>query len=676
MGLLRQSLAAIGAAAVVAALCASPAHAERRIALVIGNGAYQNATPLPNPRNDAEDVAAALKRVGFETILGLDLDKARFDDHAIRFARSARGADVAVFYYSGHAMQFGGVNYLMPVDARLSDEADLRRLSRVDDILADLQQARNLRILVLDSCRDNPLAENLKRSIGLTRAASLQRGLAKIDSPQGMIVAYATQSGRTADDGTDRNSPYTAAFLKRIEEREEIGTVFRRISADVYAATRQAQLPELSLSLIGEFYLRGRSIAAEPDSRATAAVPAPPADPDAAARADFDLARAVGTKEAWDAFLQKHRTGFLADLARTERNRVTALEVRPTPAPPPPSNLPSAPPAATAPRVAPPQINAASAPTLTWKLQNTLPAKTPTTLPLFAKRVEELSGGRMKVELLAAGSVVPAFQLADAVKGGVLDLGYGLSGNFYGKDRAFALMSAIPFGFEPRDQLAFRRRPDVSAIFDGLSAKHGIVALPCGSFGRNGDLWVKQPLTSAAGLKGVKLRFVAMAADIFREAGSSVTILPGSEVVPALERGIIDGTHFADPKSDLDLGLADTAKYYYFPGSVMPGYVLDLYIAKSKWDALPPAGRQIVEQACREATDAMLDDYYRLGKAALAEIARRGVTVAPLSAPVQRELYAASRRALTKLSGENDAVRAVMTIVEQMRSSTIADKLR
>jgi formylglycine-generating enzyme required for sulfatase activity len=120
---------------------------------------------------------------------------------------------------------------------------------------------------VLDSCRDNPLAEDLKR-----RSASVQRGLARLDSPQGMIVAYATRAGRTADDGTGRNSSYTAAFLKQIETAEEIGTVFRRISADVYQATGQNQLPELSLSLIGEFYLHGRPavLSATPDAAAQA----------------------------------------------------------------------------------------------------------------------------------------------------------------------------------------------------------------------------------------------------------------------------------------------------------------------------------------------------------------------------------------------------------------------
>jgi uncharacterized caspase-like protein len=173
----------------------APALADKRVALVIGNGAYREVPRLLNPRNDAADVAAALVRNGFETIVGLDLDKAGMEEKTISFARAARIADIAIFYYSGHALQYGGVNHLAPVDAKLIDEADLRRMTRVDEIVADLQQAKNLRILVLDSCRDNPLAEQLKRSIGASRAVSIQRGLAKIDSPEGMIVSYATQAG-------------------------------------------------------------------------------------------------------------------------------------------------------------------------------------------------------------------------------------------------------------------------------------------------------------------------------------------------------------------------------------------------------------------------------------------------------------------------------------------------
>jgi hypothetical protein len=263
------------AAAITFALVRS-SFAETRVALVIGNGAYQNAPQLPNPPNDAADVAAALKRDGFDTILATNLTRDGMQDAAIRFSRAARDADVALFYYSGHAIQFAGVNYLAPVDTQLNDEADLRRMVRVDEIVSDLQQAKNLRILVLDACRDNPLADQLKRSIGATRSQALQRGLAKIDSPQGMIVAYATQAGRTAEDGDGRNSPYTAAFLRNIEAKDEIGTIFRHISSDVYEKTRHEQLPELSLSLVGEFYLQGKGeVGAAPDT--SSAPPGPPA---------------------------------------------------------------------------------------------------------------------------------------------------------------------------------------------------------------------------------------------------------------------------------------------------------------------------------------------------------------------------------------------------------------
>jgi hypothetical protein len=289
------------------------AFAETRVALIIGNGAYQNAPRLPNPSNDAADVAASLKRSGFATVLATDLDKTAMDAATITFARAARTADVAMFYYSGHAMQFGGVNYLVPVDAKLTDEADLRRMVRVDEVVSDLQQAKNLRILVLDSCRDNPLAEELKRSIGTTRALPLQRGLARIDSPQGMIVAYATQSGRTAEDGSGRNSPYTAAFIRNIEAQEEIGTIFRRISADVYETTRHGQLPELSLSLIGEFYLRGKS-----------QMP-PPVDSCSGAESHWKSAESIGSAEAYRDHLARFPNCAFAGLAKARVNALAAL---------------------------------------------------------------------------------------------------------------------------------------------------------------------------------------------------------------------------------------------------------------------------------------------------------------------------------------------------------------
>ncbi|MCK1363059.1 caspase family protein [Bradyrhizobium sp. 62] len=294
-------------------LFVAPASAETRVALVIGNGAYASTAKLPNPSHDAEDVAASLKRSGFEVLQGSDLRQADMQDLTIRFARAASKADVAMFYYSGHAMQYNGVNYLMPVDAVLSDEADLKRFVRVDDIVNDLQQAKNLRILILDSCRDNPLAETLKRSAGMTRAASIGRGLSKVEAPRGTIVSFSTQSGQTAADGSGRNSPYTTAFLKHIEEPQEIGEVFRDISSDVYDSSGKTQLPELSLSIIGKFYLNGPvSVTVAP----AAPQAAPRADPCAAAEAHWKAADGIGTLGAYEDHLTRFPNCIFATLAK------------------------------------------------------------------------------------------------------------------------------------------------------------------------------------------------------------------------------------------------------------------------------------------------------------------------------------------------------------------------
>jgi formylglycine-generating enzyme required for sulfatase activity/uncharacterized caspase-like protein len=326
------------------------AHAEKRIALVIGNAAYKNAATLQNPRNDATDVSEALKRLGFETIVGLDLDRAGMEDATIKFARAAQDADVALVYYSGHAMQRRGINYLMPVDAGLHDEADLRRLTRVDEIVDDLSQAKNLRILVLDACRVNPLADELNRSIELTRGPPVERGIARMIAAKGMIISFATQPGQTAADGQGRNSPYTMAFLKNIETTEEIGEVFHHVTADVYNETQGKQLPELSLSVVGDFYLKGPTPTALPT--------APLVQPSTEAAQAWAAAQATTSEAVLDAFIKRFGDSFYAALAQARleelrKNRSAALA---PPAPAPASQKP--PPAGATPVavVAPPVV--------------------------------------------------------------------------------------------------------------------------------------------------------------------------------------------------------------------------------------------------------------------------------------------------------------------------------
>src|ERR1700761_1155532 len=306
----------------VLVLFASPAFAETRVALVIGNGAYLHSANLPNPQNDAADVTAALKKSQFDVIGGSNVSQSEMQDLTIRFARMAREADVALFYYSGHAMQFNGVNYLMPIDAELKDEADLKRFTRVDDILEDLQQAKNLHILVLDSCRDNPLADALKRSIGQTRSATIRQGLVKMEAPVGTIISFSTQAGKTADDGHGRNSPYTTSFLRRIGEPNEIGSIFREVSSDVYESSGKQQLPELSLSIIGNFYLNG------PVSVTVAPSPASP-DPCASAETHWKAANSVGTLAAYQDHVARFPSCAFAGLARAKIDALRTAAIIP-----------------------------------------------------------------------------------------------------------------------------------------------------------------------------------------------------------------------------------------------------------------------------------------------------------------------------------------------------------
>lgn len=241
----------------LSAQCA-PAFADKRVALVIGNSKYSNTPALENPVNDATDVSQALSSIGFKVTLKLDASKRDMDQAIAQFARDATSADAAMFYYAGHGMQFQGQNYVMPVDAELKDEISLRyEMTAMDDVKAALQRSPGVKIMVLDSCRNNPLAAKLVRSISAnTRDVPNVQGYARPEKTRGMIIVYATQADDVARDGSGRNSPFSAAFLKEVKEPGlEIGTMFRRIGGDVYQATDGLQSPELSISLVPEYYL-------------------------------------------------------------------------------------------------------------------------------------------------------------------------------------------------------------------------------------------------------------------------------------------------------------------------------------------------------------------------------------------------------------------------------------
>ncbi|HMA75447.1 MAG TPA: caspase family protein [Xanthobacteraceae bacterium] len=252
-------VAAVAAAAIVTVVGSVDAWAERRVALVVGNANYKIANiSLANPRNDAQDISAVLATLGFEVVTAIDASKRDMDFALQRFARLATDADSALFFYAGHAMQFQGRNFLMPTDAELEDEISVRyQTVSLEEVRAALDRASGVKIMILDACRNNPLADRLQKTIvGASRAVATTRGLARIDKTQGMVVAYATAADEVAQDGQGRNSPFTTALLKRLQEPGlEIEMMFRRVAYDVNAQTGGRQRPETYISLLSEYYL-------------------------------------------------------------------------------------------------------------------------------------------------------------------------------------------------------------------------------------------------------------------------------------------------------------------------------------------------------------------------------------------------------------------------------------
>ena len=233
----------------------SAANAERRVALVIGNSAYQHTGVLANPRNDAADVSAALKRHGFEVTEGFDLDKLAMDRKVREFAEHVRGATVAVFFYAGHGLQVGGLNYLVPIDAELATASALDfEMVRLDLVHRTMEREASTNILFVDACRNNPLARNLARTMG-TRSTAIGRGLAPVEAGVGTLVSFSTQPDNVALDGTGRNSPFTRALVQHIQSsNDDLSAILIAVRNDVIADTQRKQVPWEHSALTGRFY--------------------------------------------------------------------------------------------------------------------------------------------------------------------------------------------------------------------------------------------------------------------------------------------------------------------------------------------------------------------------------------------------------------------------------------
>jgi branched-chain amino acid transport system substrate-binding protein len=239
----------------------APIDQGRRVALVIGNSTYKNVGVLPNPQRDAASIALALKKIGFQSVtLQTDLDKEKLVGALQTFADIAETADWSLVYFAGHGMEIGGINYLIPIDARLSTDRDVAfQAVPLDFVLNAAERAKKLRLVILDACRDNPFAERMKRTMTVA-SRSVVRGLARIEPDPGTIVVYAAKHGETALDGagiSNANSPFATAFVKNIQTPGlEVRLLFDTVRDDVMELTNNEQKPFIygSISARQQFY--------------------------------------------------------------------------------------------------------------------------------------------------------------------------------------------------------------------------------------------------------------------------------------------------------------------------------------------------------------------------------------------------------------------------------------
>ncbi|SIO53439.1 Putative peptidoglycan binding domain-containing protein [Bradyrhizobium erythrophlei] len=310
---------------------ASAANAEKRVAFVVGNGAYKNVAQLPNPPVDAKAMAGVLRNVGFEVVEGTNLTRDRMTEKLLDFGKKAQGADVAVFFYAGHGIAISGTNYLLPVDADIKSEMDVKlgAAINIDLTLDQTMSDAKVKLVFLDACRDNPFAAKIK-SNSATRSVSVQTGLAEMKSGEGTLIAFATGPGQTALDGQEgTNSPFTRALIANIATPGvEIQQAMTKVRAQVNEETNKGQLPWGHTNLIGSVYLNPVAAPAANTAAATSAPVAVATAPSSDIELEFWRSIKDSNKpEELNAYLSNYPNGQFKSLALS---RIAALENGPS----------------------------------------------------------------------------------------------------------------------------------------------------------------------------------------------------------------------------------------------------------------------------------------------------------------------------------------------------------
>jgi TRAP-type mannitol/chloroaromatic compound transport system substrate-binding protein len=315
--------------------------------------------------------------------------------------------------------------------------------------------------------------------------------------------------------------------------------------------------------------------------------------------------------------------------------------------------------AATA--VAAPAI-AQSMPELKWRLTSSFPKSLDTlygTAERFAKAVAEATDNKFQIQCFAAGEIVPAFQAADAVQNGTVEVAHTASYYFIGKDMTFALPTASPFGLNARMQNAWQYQHGGIELMNEFYKTYNIFALPAGNTGTQMGGWFRKEIKEVSDLQGLKFRMGGFAGRVLGKVGVVGQQIPAGEIYPALEKGTIDAAEWVGPYDDEKLGLYRVARFYYYPGWWEGGAQLHLFFNNAKYDELPPAYKAIVRSASELANQWMTAKYDALNPPALKRLLSAGAQLRPFTQPVMEACYKAANEVYGEISAENAAFKKV-----------------
>jgi TRAP-type mannitol/chloroaromatic compound transport system substrate-binding protein len=323
--------------------------------------------------------------------------------------------------------------------------------------------------------------------------------------------------------------------------------------------------------------------------------------------------------------------------------------------------------------VAAPAI-AQSMPELKWRLTSSFPKSLDTLYgagEIFVKYVSEMTDHKFNIQLFAAGEIIPALQVLDAVQNGTVEMGHTAGGYYTGKDPAFALDTAIPFATNARQQEAWMRWGGGRDLINELYKDYGVYSIAAGNTGAQMGGWFKKEIKSVDDLKGLKFRIFGIAGGVIAKMGGVPQQIAGGDIYPALEKGTIDAAEWVGPYDDQKLGFNKIAPYYYYPGWWEGGPSNSVLVKLDKWEGLPKAYKAVVEAAAANAYTWMLSKYDAQNPKALRELVSTGTKLLAFPAPVMEAAFTASQELWAELSAKSPRFKKIYDSMRAFRNEEI-----